>query len=409
MDHDQLRALLREYVGTLNGSVTHSELPALCARLGLPAPPPAEGISKRDRLLAAVDEASNHTLQIVAQKYIAEIRPRATVRNRLQDVIWSDDVGPKISKRIRRELAQALTCEDLYLDAGHFDALVASLWVVDDDPIDVIFGVQHQSLRAAIDRHVHKNPGDWTPEELFQKLGAYEASDTRFRLFLEGLASADVRPSDTEQRRFVLLANGPLRRCGAELRETGLRDGYPVFAVVSLGAGSAQNPKNIIFASPIKPDLRFRDAVNNDVEIVTNADKVLVYDQPVGSDGLRWRDLQEWWAKRQGALEEQQAKRTLYRRLLESLPPNSPPQRFLFVTFFKTFAAGVHDLPALLPEVWLHWDPKTAQERGPDALARFRMDFLMLLPYGTRVVIEVDGRHHFSRRMAPQAPSSTAQ
>lgn len=52
--------------------------------------------------------------------------------------------------------------------------------------------------------------------------------------------------------------------------------------------------------------------------------------------------------------------------------------------------------PALLPEVWLYWDPKTALERGKDALLRFSMDFLMLLPNGVRIVIEVDGKHHYS-------------
>jgi hypothetical protein len=39
----------------------------------------------------------------------------------------------------------------------------------------------------------------------------------------------------------------------------------------------------------MKPDLRFRDAVNNDIEIVTGADQVLVYDRPInagGSDGV---------------------------------------------------------------------------------------------------------------------------
>ncbi len=50
----------------------------------------------------------------------------------------------------------------------------------------------------------------------------------------------------------------------------------------------------------------------------------------------------------------------------------------------------------LLPEVWLHWDPKTARERGAAALARFRMDFLLLLPGDARVVIEVDGKHHYA-------------
>ena len=54
------------------------------------------------------------------------------------------------------------------------------------------------------------------------------------------------------------------------------------------------------------------------------------------------------------------------------------------------------NLPALLPEVWLHWDPRTVKERGPDALLRFRIDFLLLLPQGIRVVLEVDGKHHYA-------------
>lgn len=54
------------------------------------------------------------------------------------------------------------------------------------------------------------------------------------------------------------------------------------------------------------------------------------------------------------------------------------------------------DLPALPPEVWLHWDPKTVAERGPRALLTHRMDFLLLLQGGGRVVIEVDGAQHYS-------------
>jgi very-short-patch-repair endonuclease len=155
-------------------------------------------------------------------------------------------------------------------------------------------------------------------------------------------------------------------------------------------------PKNLIFASAVKPDLRFRDAVNNDIEIVTNADKVLVYDRPIGAEGLRWSDLQLWWSETKGIANDKDAKETLYRRLLECLPTNSPPQRLLFDSFFRSFRDHIPKLPALLPEVWLHWDPKTVKERGSDSLSRFRMDFLMLLPNGVRVVIEVDGAQHYS-------------
>ena len=41
-------------------------------------------------------------------------------------------------------------------------------------------------------------------------------------------------------------------------------------------------------------------------------------------------------------------------------------------------------------------DPKTVQQRGRDALLRFRMDFLLLLPHGERIVLEVDGSSHYA-------------
>jgi very-short-patch-repair endonuclease len=166
--------------------------------------------------------------------------------------------------------------------------------------------------------------------------------------------------------------------------------------MVSLHAAAKGRPKNLIFASPDKPDLRFRDALDNDIEIVTNADKVLVYDRPIGNDGLRWNDLQQWWSDTEQIADATQAKRSLYTRLKASLPRNSPPQSLLFDAFFEGFRNAVPNLPALLPEVWLHWDPRTVKERGPEALLRFRMDFLLLLPQGVRVVIEVDGKHHYA-------------
>jgi very-short-patch-repair endonuclease len=273
-------------------------------------------------------------------------------------------------------------------------ALLNRLWVL-GTPLDP-WSDGSSGLRALIDRHVFRNPGDWSAEDLFEELGAFEAGDARFGKFLEGLACADVIPDEPAQRRVADAVNQHLRPAGAALRETGTDGGYPVFSIISARPGRTRQPKNLIFASPVKPDIRFADAVDNDIEIVWNAGEVLVYDRPIGADGLRWRDLQAWWKDAQQIADDEQAKRTLYRRLLSSQPGSSPPQRNLFALYHEIHAPAVRDLPALLPEVWLHWDPKTVRERGRDALLRFRMDFLLLLPHGQRVVLEVDGLHHYA-------------
>lgn len=54
-------------------------------------------------------------------------------------------------------------------------------------------------------------------------------------------------------------------------------------------------------------------------------------------------------------------------------------------------------LPALIPQVYLHYDPYTmAQLQGARRLPRQRMDFLLLLSPFERVVLEVDGKQHYS-------------
>jgi hypothetical protein len=374
------------------------DLPELSDALGLPPAPRLEGQSKAEYIKSRLGPIQDDRLDAIAEAFVAEHPFVGTADERtwkIQELLWVRCPGPPIPKKYRNELARRLEKVPLFLKGQKFLEALRRLWVI-DDPWQELLAVQGgppKSLARQIERHVVQNEGDWSVEYLFERLGAFDVSDRRFGRLLEALASPEVRPDEEAQRTFVGLVNAVLVNCGIEMRETGSEGGYPVFSLAVRGA-VAGRPKNLIFASSVKPDIRFRDAVNNDIEVASNADKVLVYDRSIPPEGLRWRDLQGWWQETSGC-DADTAKKTLYVRLMSSLPTGSPPQRLFFRTFFKVYGPAVPGLPALLPEVWLHWDPKTVQERGPRALLRFRMDFLMLLP-ASRIVVEVDGLHHFS-------------
>lgn len=386
------------------------ELPSLCDKIGLPAasddaPTKRQYIRNRLANLVCEDE-----IRSVAARYISRYPLGDRLNDRtydLEELLWKER-EPLINLRIRREVATALEPIEPFKEPGAFVEMLARLFVIDPNANPYL--ENRSSLRWKIEQHMIRNPEDWSLVELIKELGALHCTSERFRRLIEALAGPEVRPDESSQRSFVVAANSVLTKRGFELAETDVVDGYPSFSFIRLGDPSRGRPKNIIFASTVKPDLRFRNALDNDIEIVTHADKVLVFDDPI-PDSLLWRDLQAWWARREGIDDPDRAKRTLYRRLLDSLPEDSPPQQLLFRTFFKHYKERVPNLPALIPEVHLHYDPRTISQRGRDAMLRQRMDFLLLLPAGVRIVLEVDGQHHYAEngRPAPQRYAELAK
>ncbi|MFB8127043.1 hypothetical protein ACFVG1_11950 [Streptomyces bacillaris] len=388
-DQVELRRLLSDVTAGLGDQHTHKTMTQALVDLGLP---PVEEGSKRERVERSLAQATDGRLLQVAERFLKTQRTDAPTRNLLQDAIWAAASPPEIPLRTRRELARALAPGDLVQHGTRFMALLDRFWHLDDDLWSL--GPSTRSLRARIERHFLRNT-DWPVEELFEQLGAFDASDARFARFAEALVAGDVLLDETVQRRLITTMNEHLRTTGLELRQTGTLGGYPCFTLVPLQLAHARAPKNVIFATPAKPDIRFLSAVDNDIEVV-NGD-ALIFDRTVTDDGIRWRDLQSWWQDREHITDPGEAKKSLYVRLRASLPDNSPGQRNLFDSYHRILGSEVYDMPALLPEVWLHWDPRTVRERGPQALLRFRMDFLLLLPHGQRIVLEVDGSQHYTR------------
>ena len=141
--------------------------------------------------------------------------------------------------------------------------------------------------------------------------------------------------------------------------------------------------------------------MHNDIEIIENKDYCLIYNKPILSKGLSWQDLISWWEE-----SHKQAKKDLYNRLELSMEKSSIAEKYVFKTYYQLFEEELGEkLPALIPQVYFCYDPITHNEikrlrmfngQVRPSLPVQRMDFLILFSDKDRVIIEIDGKHHYS-------------
>jgi hypothetical protein len=295
--------------------------------------------------------------------------------------------------------------------AGEFDEVrfLSRLYDLDNLPShDTRFATAAQDIW----QHCINNPADWEEDWIWtdDRFGLADGDEALLRFLAEMLHPA-VRTDLAEVERLHGFFNETLAHDGYEIIPVDSISGATVFAARSIGAGVPGAMKNLIFASTgPKPEFVLGDAINNDVLVVKNEEFCLVYSQPLGAAGLTWRDLITWWRDREPfpeSAKDEAVGRALYERLWASLyrDPERPgwfsPEQLVFRTYCELFPINGKGsgCPALLPQVYLHMDPKTRNERGgrDSVLGRERMDFLLLLPRRVRIVVEVDGQHHYAR------------
>ena len=251
--------------------------------------------------------------------------------------------------------------------------------------------------------HRVMNPTDWDDDWIFydSRFGLADSDDALVRFLAEMLHPA-VRTDLAAVEELRAFLNSVLVYDGYEVVQTCAISGAPVFAGRRIGSGVRGSMKNLIFAAVgPKPEIVLDDAVNNDLRIVRNEENCLVYDRPLAGHGLLWSELADWWADREhmAARPKHAVWLSLHQRLRASIDASNGAELRIFDTYAKRYAAHGDDIPALLPQVYLHYDPYTKahyQPRTSTPLQRQRMDFLLLLPHNARAVIECDGKQHYA-------------
>lgn len=379
-------------VGVLYSVKAH-DLPTECERLGLPGGTENEAfLSKRGYVRRRMQDLRNdHLLQLarqVEQKYVEQKYDCFSLTEflRLLDEL---DNGQAITELTRRSIFKAINRIELFGELPLVDQL-SKLW-----PLCKMFSRDFGgNLEDSVRKHCVDNE-DWSNADLLEAVGALNCSRTLFFSLLESIVSPYARRGE-EQARLVDTLNTYLKEDGYHLRPSGSISGHTDFSVDRIGGGVTGVPKNLIFASSgPKPEIVLQDAINNDIRIVRNGEFCLVYDRPIHNTGLSKGQILSWWKDREGIDDDVEARRKLYERLSKSLKYDG--ERNLFNVYYRTVRNLGDQLPAMIPQVYLHYDPYTLRDLGGvGRLPRQRMDFLLLFSDTVRVVVEVDGPQHFT-------------
>lgn len=389
---DTLRDSISEALST---HVKSYNMPSVCVGLGL-APGESDEAHRSKKLYV-----KSRLLGLKEQELL---RIAADTLKEFDDETLADMVSEmtlhaehRITEITRRDVLKALNgLDSLFRDVDLFEGLN----IVSSEPLfhdsDSSYRKFFQTLPEEIEQHYVRND-DLSNEELLIKCGALTCSQARFFALIEKLLNPVVRRGD-EQTSLAQALNVALKADGFSAVVVGNQSGHPVYAVQRTATGVTGVPKNLIFASiNTKPDLYFTDAINNDIAIRNDTD-ALIYDRSLTDSGLLWNTMVEWWQERECLPDIIVAKRELYKRLVLSVrEARSPGEYALFHTYYNEFKVLGDQLPALIPQVFLHYDPRTMKERGcAPVLLRQRMDMLLLIERNVRIVIEVDGKQHYA-------------
>lgn len=258
-----------------------------------------------------------------------------------------------------------------------------------------------KSAEDDIRQHMVFN-NDWNMEYLlYSYLDIDHIPDEDFLFFLEQYVNPVIRrfriDDDFVREYFdnsecVDVINKYLPTDGYKLSPLENIGDKTIYKAISIQGGVRGYVKNIIFAATYKPEISFVDALNNDIIITANEDKCLIYDLDIPKDGLSWSNMVNWYCQKNNI--DTNREEAYLNRLFSSL--DSEPEKMLLQTYHELLHELRVDLPALIPQVYLYYDPQTLKQRGWKLFEHQKMDFLMIFSMSHRVVIEIDGKQHYA-------------
>jgi hypothetical protein len=405
---------LREAIATELERLHPDDVARECARLGLETPPDDEAtpwsgkwkyVERRLRPLdlAALVPIAEQVVATYDSQPLHDMIGRIGAANREEatrkkGVIKGQRITGLTRRRIIDEMTAMRACWAGDLEETKF---LGRLYDLDAYP-----STDSRYTTAGRDIFQHRiNNYDWDDDWIFtDERFDVATTDKGFLLLLAESLHPVVRADERQVQALLELYSRFLRFDGYEIVPVDTISGAPVYGWRQIGQGATGRPKNLIFATLSKPDVVLTDAIDNDLGLVSDSDDWLIYDRPIPADGITWEALADWWADKNAltGMTPEDVYRDLYGRLARSV--DNSAERRIFEAYGRRYAALGPHIPALLPQIWLHYDPRTAQERGPKpVLPRQRMDFLLLCPGGIRIVIECDGQTHYGDE--PARPS----
>lgn len=279
---------------------------------------------------------------------------------------YYDDILPPIRSKTRKKIASILP-----IDVFGKENVSKEL-----SKIFLTKGIKDQNLNSI--------------GELFDTLNVFDASTATFRKLLGNIANSNLR-DESENRILISKINDVLQRDGMILTLDESKN-YPFYKIKEQEYKPNKAPDYLIFgAIGTKPNIGISDALDGTVSVISDDGDPLTYDRKI-IDHLNWSDMEEWWDEI-----NIDPHLTLRKRLIACL--DSPPEQLFFKSYFSLFQAKLGGkLPALIPQVYIAYDPMRAKDlEGGKTRIRQRIDFLMILPNLKRVIIEIDGKQHYAR------------